>query len=126
MKNIKSVPSIELRMRVLSAVDYAPGNSVRDRIKNVAQRTFTDNQSNHEYRFTWRTIETWVYRFKKHGITSLDNKTRADKNSYRKVKLNELAEAINDIIPTLSKNMYRTYGSRATPGAVARQSGPYP
>ena len=104
MKIVKTIASIELRMRVLSAVDYAPGNNIRERIKSVAQRTFIDSQSNHEYKFTWRTIETWVYRFKKHGITSLDNKTRADKNSYRKVKRNELAEAINDIIPTLSKN----------------------
>jgi len=37
-------------------------------------------------------------------MTSLDNKTRRDKNHYRKVEVNELAEAINDILPTLSKN----------------------
>jgi len=104
MKIVKAIPSIELRMRVLSAVDYAPGNSIRERIKSVSQRTFTDSQTSHEYQFTWRTIETWIYRFKKRGITSLDNKTRADKNAYRKVQVNELAEAINDIIPTLSKN----------------------
>lgn len=67
-------------------------------------RTFTDEQTDCEYRFTWRTISTWLYRFKKRGITTLDNKSRADKNSYRKVQLNELAEALNDIIPTLSKN----------------------
>lgn len=99
-----SKPSLELRLRVLSAVEYAPGDSVRDRIKNVALRTFTDDLSSHSYQFTWRTIETWVYRYKKHGITTLDNKTRCDKNQYRKVQINELAEAINDIIPTLSKN----------------------
>jgi len=104
MKIVKAIPSLELRMRVLSAVDYAPGNSIRARIKSVSQRTFTDSQSNHEYQFTWRTIETWVYRFKKRGLTSIDNKTRRDKNAYRKVQTNELAEAITDIIPTLSKN----------------------
>lgn len=97
-------PSLELRLRILSAVDYAPGDSIRARIKHVADRTFVDAQTGCEYRFTWRTISTWVYRFKKTGITSLDNKTRADKNRYRKVQVNELAEAINDIIPTLSKN----------------------
>lgn len=108
MKIVKAIPSLELRMRVLSAVDYAPGNSIRERIKSVAQRTFTDSQSNHEYQFTWRTIETWVYRFKKRGITCLDNKTRSDKNNYRKVQVNELSEAISDIIPTLSKNKVGT------------------
>jgi len=101
-------PSLELRLRVLSAIDYAPGNSIQARIKNVATRSFTDEQTGCEYQFTWRTISTWLYRFKKHGITTLDNRTRADKNTYRKVKVNELAEAINEIIPTLSKNKVDT------------------
>ncbi len=95
---------LELRLRVLSAIDYASGNSITARIKNVSERTFTDQKTGCDYQFTWRTISTWLYRFKKRGITTLDNKTRADKNSYRKVQVNELAEAINDIIPTLSKN----------------------
>lgn len=97
-------PPLELRLRVLSAIDYAPGNSIRARIKAVASRTFVDQQTGHEYQFTWRTISTWLYRFKKRGITSLDNKTRSDKNTYRKVQANELAEAIADVLPTLSKN----------------------
>lgn len=97
-------PPIELRLRVLSAVDYADGTNTRERIKNVAERTFYDEQTSQEYQFTWRTISTWLYRFKKNGITALDNKTRSDKNAYRKVQPNELAEAINEIIPTLSKN----------------------
>ncbi len=97
-------PPLELRLRVLSAIDYAPGKSIQARIKKVAMRTFRDEQTGCEYQFTWRTISTWLYRFKKRGITTLDNKTRADKNSYRKVQVNELAEALNDIIPTLSKN----------------------
>lgn len=97
-------PPLELRLRVLSAIDYAPGNSIKARIKSVSERTFVDDQSGCEYRFTWRTISTWLYRFKKNGITTLDNKTRADKSTYRKIEVNELAEAINHIIPTLSKN----------------------
>ena len=97
-------PSLELRLQVLSAIDYAPGDSIQARIKSVSERIFIDKQTDCAYQFTWRTISTWLYRFKKHGITTLDNKTRSDKNSYRKVQVNELAEAINDIIPTLSKN----------------------
>lgn len=97
-------PPLELRLRVLSAIDYAPGNSIQARIKQVATRTFTDQQTGYDYQFTWRTISTWLYRFKKNGIITLDNKTRLDKNTYRKIKINELAEAINDILPQLSKN----------------------
>ena len=97
-------PPLELRLRVISAIDYAPGKSIQARIQSVAERTFIDEQTDRQYQFTWRTISTWLYRFKKNGITTLDNKTRSDKNSYRKVQVNELAEAINDIIPRLSKN----------------------
>ena len=97
-----------MRLRVLSAVDYAPGDSIRARIQAVSERTFTDEQTGCEYQFTWRTISTWLYRFKKCGITTLDNKTRADKNSYRKVQANELSEAIADILPTLSLNKVGT------------------
>ena len=97
-------PPLELRLRVLSAIDYAAGNSIQARIKDVAQRTFNDEQTGCQYQFTWRTISTWLYRFKKHGITTLDNKTRSDKNTYRKIPLNELAEAINEALPTLSRN----------------------
>lgn len=100
----KRNPPLELRLRVLSAIDYAPGDSIQARIKQVATRTFIDQQTGCDYQFTWRTISTWLYRFKKHGIITLDRKTRADKNSYRKIQLNEVAEAINEVMPTLSKN----------------------
>ncbi len=97
----KPLPTLELRLRVLSAVDYAPGNTIRERIKHVAKRTFTDSQSGYNYQFTWRTISTWLYRFKKDGMTALDKKTRKDKGATRKVQANELAEAIKEILPTL-------------------------
>lgn len=95
---------LELKLRVLSAVDYAPGATIRARIKHVAQRRFVDAQIGQSYQFTWRTISTWLYRFKKHSVIALDNKTRADKHAYRKVQPNELAEAIHEILPTLSHN----------------------
>ena len=95
---------LELRLRVLSAVDFAPGHSIRARIKHVSTRTFSDPITGCEYRFTWRTISTWLYRFKKHGITTLENKTRRDKAAYRKVQPSELAEGIDQIIASLSQN----------------------
>jgi transposase InsO family protein len=95
---------LELRLRVLSAVEYAPGHTIRERIKAVAARSFTDSHTGRHYRFTWRTIDTWVYRFKKHGITTLDNRPRADRDRPRKVQVNQLAEAIHELLPTLSRN----------------------
>lgn len=97
-------PSFELRLRVLNAVYDAPGNTVRARIKWVAGNTFADVLSGHTYRFTWRTISTWLYRHKKNGIATLQNKTRSDKDAYRKVRVNQLAEAIHEVLPRLAPN----------------------
>jgi putative transposase len=99
-----SNPPMELRLRVLSAVDYAPGKTIKSRIQEVAKRVFHDAHTGCDYKFTWRTISTWLYRFKKHGITSIDTKTRSDKNTFRKVQANELAEAISEIMPHLKRN----------------------
>ena len=97
-------PSLELRLRVLHAVYDAPGNGMRERIKLVAERTFADDLAGHQYRFTWRAISTWLYRHRKNGITTLENKTRSDKDAYRKVQVNQLAEAIHEVLPTLAHN----------------------
>lgn len=105
----KKRPPIELRIRVLTAVDYAHGSSIRERIKSVAKKTFFDEQTQCEYTFTWRTISTWFYRYKKNGVTSLDNKTRSDKNAYRKVQTDELAEAINEVLPSMGKSKNGTF-----------------
>ena len=97
-------PPLEIRLRVLAAIDYAPGVTIRERIQHIAQQPFLDPATGIEYRFTWRTISTWLYRYKKNGVTTLDNTTRSDKNHYRKIQPNELAEAINDLLPTLKHN----------------------
>ena len=97
-------PSFELRLRVLNAVYDAPGNTTRSRIRLVAAKTFTDVLSGHPYRFTWRTISTWLYRHKKNGIATLENKQRSDKHAYRKVQVNQLAEAIHETLPSLAPN----------------------
>lgn len=92
-KYTNSKPSLEVKLRVLSAIDYAPGDSIRDRIKQVSTRVFRDEIKNIDYRFTWRTIETWRARFRKHGMVSMDRKTRSDKYAHRKVQPNELWQA---------------------------------
>ncbi len=99
---MKPYPSFELRLRVLAAIDYAEGESIQARIRSVAQRTFSEN--GHDYQFTWRTISTWFYRHKKHGIATLEPKPRSDKSRTRKVQVSQLAEAIHEILPSVSKN----------------------
>ena len=95
-------PTFECRLRVLNAVHDAPGNTMRERIRCVANQAFTDLTTGHTHRFTWRTISTWLYRHKKNGIATLENKTRSDKDAYRKVQVSQLAEAIHEVLPTLA------------------------
>lgn len=93
-------PTVYLKMRVLGAIDMAPGHSIHARIKAVSQMTFTD-EDGHPRRFTWRTIQTWYSRFKKHGVTEMENKPRSDKGKVRKVVLEDVLEAIRKVLPKL-------------------------
>ena len=91
-------PSVYLKMRVLGAVDSALGRTRHQRIHNVAAMTFLDEEGNSR-QFTWRTIQTWHYRYKNHGITGMTNQPRKDKGQARKVTPEELLEAINAAKP---------------------------
>lgn len=91
-------PSVYLKMRVLGAVDTVEGCTRHERIHNVAALTFLDEEGNPR-QFTWRTIQTWFYRYKNHGITGMTNRTRKDKGQARKVTPEELLEAINAARP---------------------------
>jgi len=86
-------PTAYLKMRVLGAIDMAPGNSIQARIRAVSQMTFTD-EDGHPRQFTWRTIQTWYSRYQKHGVTVMENKPRSDKGKIRKVPLEDVAEAV--------------------------------
>ena len=92
------LPSVYLKMRVLGAVDTALGRTRHERIRNVAAMTFLDEEGNSR-RFTWRTIQTWFYRYKNHGITSMTNQPRKDKGQVRKVTPEELLEALTAAKP---------------------------
>lgn len=89
-------PTPYLKMRVLGAIDMAQGNSIRARIQAVSALSFTD-EDGHLRQFTWRTIQTWYTRYKKHGVTVMENKARADKGKSRKITPEELAEAIQQV-----------------------------
>ena len=95
-------PSVYLKMRVLGAVDTALGRTRHERIHNVAAMTFLDEEGNSR-RFTWRTIQTWFYRYKNHGITSMTARPRKDKGQARKVTPEELLEALTAARPHFHK-----------------------
>ena len=87
-------------MRVLGAIDMAPGDTIRARIQAVSQMDFTDEEG-HARRFTWRTIQTWYSRYQKHGVTVMENKPRSDKGKTRKVQPEILLEAIRAVLPKM-------------------------
>jgi transposase InsO family protein len=87
-----------LKMRVLGAIDYAEGKTIRERIQKASELKFTDEDGNIR-QFTWRTISTWFYRYKNYGITGVQSIKRSDKGKTRKVSPEELLEAINQILP---------------------------
>ena len=91
-------PSVYLKMRVLGAVDTVEGRTRHERVHNVAALTFLDEEG-HPRQFTWRTIQTWYYRYKNYGITSMTNRARRDKGHTRKVSPEELLEALNAAQP---------------------------
>lgn len=85
-------------MRVLGAVDTVAGPTRHERVHQVAAMTFLDEEGNAR-QFTWRTIQTWYYRYKNHGITGMTNRVRSDKGQVRKVTPEELLEALNAAMP---------------------------
>jgi putative transposase len=92
------LPSVYLKMRVLGAIDTAPGRTRHERLQHVAGLTFLDEEG-HSRQFTWRTIQTWFYRYQNHGITSMTPQPRSDQGQTRKVTPEELLEAINTAKP---------------------------
>lgn len=53
-----------LKMRVLGAIEFAPGATNIARIKHVSTLVFKDEEGV-PHQFTWRTIQTWYSRYKK-------------------------------------------------------------
>ena len=102
MKN----PTPYLRLRVLGAIDMAPGDSIRERIQNVSKMPFTDEDGNARI-FTWRTISTWLYRYKVGGVTVMEKKVRSDKGVRRKVVPEKVLSAIEEVLPLFRNKSYR-------------------
>lgn len=91
-------PTTYLKMRVLGAVDMAAGATERARLQAVSQMIFTD-EDGLPRQFTWRTISTWLCRYRKHGVTVMEKQTRSDKGKPRKVRPEDILEAIQAVRP---------------------------
>lgn len=91
-------PTTYLKMRVLGAVDMAEGVTERARIQAVSQMSFTD-EDGLPRQFTWRTISTWLCRYRKHGVTVMEKQIRSDKGKTRKVRPEDILEAIQAVRP---------------------------
>ena len=98
-------PSSYLKMRVLGALDVAEGKTRHARVRKVAEMTFIDEDGSPRS-FTWRTIDTWYYRYKNYGITGMNPQPRCDKGQTRKVTPEELLEAINAALPHFHQKKY--------------------
>ena len=83
-------------MKVLGALEFADGDSLKERYLSVSKQIFKDEEG-HPHQFTWRTIQTWWYHYRQHGVT--EPKTRIDTNRPRKVVPEELLQAIEKVLP---------------------------
>ena len=97
---MKRIP-VYLKMRVLGALEYAEGNTLSERYRAVAAMTFKDGDG-HVHQFTWRTIQTWWYWYRHHGM--VDSPVRSDKGTARKVHPEALLEAIQKVMPAFRNN----------------------
>jgi putative transposase len=97
-------PSTELRLAVLCSIDHAPGKNCVDRIHAIAERDHTDPVTGNRHSFTWRTIQTWFSRYQKNGIASMEKKPRSDQHQHRKVSVQQLAEGLEVVLPTIHPN----------------------
>lgn len=92
MKRVSSY----LKMRVLGAIESAPGSTIVARIRHVSDQPFLDEEGR-RFQFTWRTIQSWYSRYQKDGTTSVLEQPRSDKGKTRKMAPEELLEAIEQV-----------------------------
>jgi transposase InsO family protein len=85
-------------MRVLGAIEFAPGCTIRAKILHASELVFKDEEGI-PLQFTWRTIQTWYSRYKKDGITTMKPNPRSDRGRIRKVEPELVQEAIDQVLP---------------------------
>jgi putative transposase len=113
-----------LKMRVLGAIEFANGKTIKERITNVANTPFSD-EDGAPHVFTWRTIQTWYSRYKKDGITTMKPRPRSDKGQPRKVEVESLSAAIEQALSSFhdkTPNIAAIYRVCIERGFLTRQS----
>jgi len=70
---------------------------------SVSGRIFKDEEGN-SFQFTWRTLQTWWYYYRRDGVTKPDE--RNDKGVPRKATPEELLDAIEQALPFFSGKRY--------------------
>lgn len=83
-------------MKVLGALEFAEGNTMREQYIAVSNQIFKDEEGV-PHQFTWRTIQTWWYYYRRHGIT--ENPRRRDFGKPRKVVPEDLLNAVEKALP---------------------------
>ena len=112
-----------LKMRVLGAIEFAPGDTIIARIKHVSARSFQDEEGV-PHHFTWRTIQTWYSRYKKDGVTTMKPRPRSDRGRTRKVAPEQVLEAIEQVRPGFHgdvKNITAVYRRCIERGLLRRE-----
>lgn len=97
--------SVYLKLRVLGAIDSMEGNSIQSRIQRVSELTFHDEDGT-PHVFTWRTIQTWLSIYKRHGVQALFSRPRSDKGKPRKLSPEQLQEAIEKVLGEFRDTRY--------------------
>jgi transposase InsO family protein len=113
-----------LKMRVLGAIEFAKGKTIKERIGNVAGTPFSD-EDGAPYVFTWRTIQTWYSRYKKDGITTMKPRPRSDRGLPRKVEIEALSSAIEQALTSFhdkAPNITAIYRVCIERGLLQRQA----
>jgi len=100
-----------IKMKVIGALEFADGDTMRERCIAVSQRIFKDEEGK-PYQFTWRTIQSWWYHYRQHGAT--EPKKRVDTLKPRKITPEELLQAIEKVLPYFNQK-------RLSPTAVYRK-----
>lgn len=90
-------------MKVLGALEFAEGESMQARYIAVSQQIFRDEEGS-PYQFTWRTIQTWWYHYRRHGLTRSPG--RSDTGKPRKAAPEELLHAIEKALPHFNSKRY--------------------
>lgn len=88
--------SLIIQMKVLGQLENTPGKSMKERYKKVAAMTFID-EFGEPKQFTWRTIQTWWYWYRKNGLVRPE--PRSDKGFPRKTNPEQLLAAVEKAMP---------------------------